>query len=130
MTWTSIDDDILMPHNVARHVLTGWALGQPKCEALSYHFNSIYEDDPTRAFVANVILDWTEELADAFSAADVSVDLSAPVTVSRRLAVYVFSNAGRVASFLSPSGPDSVFLAEPLYRSYRLDLLEMDSYRA
>ncbi len=129
-TWTLIDNDILMPHNVARHVLTGWSLGQPKSEALSYHLNSIYEDEPTRAIVANVILDQTEELTEAFSEADVIVDLSASVAASRRLAVDVVSNTRRVASFLSPSGTDSVFLAEPLDRSYRLDLLEMDYYRS
>ena len=128
--WTTIDDDIMMPHNVARHVLTGWSIGLPKSEALSHHINSIYEDDPTSAIVANVIQDENEELTTAFREAEVIVDLSASVAVSRRLAIDIASDARRVASFLSPSGRDSVFLAEPQDRSIRLDLLEMDYYRA
>ena len=128
--WTTIDDDILLPHNVARHVLTGWAIGFPKAEALSRHLNSIYEDDPTRSIIANVIHDKSDELDDAFRDAEGIVDLSASVAVSRKLAIDVKSNGRRIASFLSPSGRDSVMLAEPEDRSLRLDLIEMEYYRA
>lgn len=128
--WTTIDDDILLPHNVARHVLTGWAIGLPKAEALSRHLNSIYEDDPTRAIIANVIHDQSDELDGAFREAEGIVDLSASVAVSRKLAIDVESNGRRITSFLSPSGRDSVLLAEPEDRSLRLDLIEMDYYRA
>lgn len=128
--WTTIDDDTLLPHNVARHVLTGWAIGLPKAEALSRHLNSIYEDDPTRAIIANVIHDQSDELDDAFREAEGIVDLSASVAVSRKLAIDVESAGRRIASFLSPSGQDSVLLAEPEDRSMRLDLIEMEYYRA
>lgn len=97
--WTTIDDDILLPHNVARHVLTGWAIGIPKAEALSHHLNSIYEDDPTRAIIANVIHDQSDELDDVFREAEGIVDLSASVAVSRKLAIDVESDGRRITSF-------------------------------
>lgn len=128
--WTIVDGDVLLPHNVARHLLTRWEIGLPKADSLSRHLNSIYEDKPSSAIVADVLHSSSDELTTAFNEAGTIVDLSASVAVSRMLAVDVGSAARRVACFLSPSGKDSVLLAEPEDRSMRLDLIEMEYYRS
>ncbi len=128
--WTIVDGDVLLPHNVARHLLTRWEIGFPKADSLSRHLNSIYEDDPTNSIIADALQSNSDELIAAFNKAGTIVDLSASVAVSRKLAVDVGSSARRVACFLSPSGKDSVLLAEPEDRSLRLDLIEMEYYRS
>ena len=128
--WTVVDEDQLLPHNLARHVLPGRTIGRPKAELVAAYANSLFEDDIATSVVANVLTEKQEALGEIFGAADSILDMSASVTVARHLAAGVESQARRVSLFLSPHGWDLALIAEPADRSLRLDQLEMEYYRA
>jgi integrative and conjugative element protein (TIGR02256 family) len=131
--WVLVDDDPLMPHNVARHALTGSFIGWPKSEPVAEMANDVLADaTPFSALAADVLSpgERAEELATALREADVVLDLSASATVARKLACDADSQARRVSLFLTPTGKDLVLLAEDYQRQTRLDALEMQYYRA
>lgn len=128
--WTIVDSDHFLPHNVARHALTRWAVGTPKVLGVAHILNQLYEEDVAKAIVADVLRAPTDELVQALTEADIVLDLSASVAVARHLALDAATTARRVSLFLSPSGADLVLLAEPVDRDLRLDLIEMEYYRA
>jgi hypothetical protein len=131
--WTIIDDDLVLPHNLARHILTGSAIGFKKADGLAIIANSLTDDDPVhRALVADLLdpHDRAVEVATALAAADLIFDLSASVTVARALVHEVVSDARRISLFLNPSGTDLTLLAEDAARTVPLDSLEMQYYRA
>ncbi|HWD37205.1 MAG TPA: ThiF family adenylyltransferase [Fimbriimonas sp.] len=130
--WTLVDNDHLMPHNVARHALDVRFLGRNKAEALALIANANL-DGPEMAspLPVDVLLprDRRDELVAAFQSTEVLLDMSASVGVARVLAADVESSAKRVSVFLTPSGRDLVLLAEDADRKHRLDALEMQYYR-
>jgi len=131
--WTLIDNDVLLPHNLARHALTGLAVGYEKATALAHIVNEMFDDRPiAKAIGANIITpnkDTAEPLRVALAEADVILDMSASIPVARHLARDVESPARRVSLFLNPKGTDLVMLAEDEKRAARLDYLEMLYYR-
>jgi hypothetical protein len=131
--WTVIDDDFVLPHNVARHELTSNAVGLRKATALACWANSVLEDrNVVRPIVANVLEPraQADAVAAALSDADVIVDFSASVAVGRRLAADPQAKGRRISFFLNPTGTDLVLLAEDKARTSPLDSLEMLYYRA
>ena len=131
--WTVIDDDILLPHNLARHLLPGHFIGQPKAHSVSELANSL--SDGIGVFEPlSVNIFTTEkhkpELDKALKVADIILDMSASVAVARKLAHFIESNARRISLFMSPNGFDLVLIAEDAKRGIRLDHLEMQYYRA
>lgn len=127
-TWTLIDNDLLLGHNLSRHYLSGRYLGRPKVEALSEMLNETFEEATITYHVADVmdqpLSAWTPQLLTAV------IDLSASVAVGRYIAQDSSVSARRMSLFLNPAGSDLVLLAESADRGYRLDCLEMDYYRA
>lgn len=131
--WTVIDDDLLFPHNLARHALDGGALGYPKAHALAVFANSLIEGDSVmRSILADLIEpgDSKQAVDEAIAAADLILDMSASVAVARHLAHKPDITARRISVFLNPSGEDLVLLAEDAERSIPLDMVEMQYYRA
>lgn len=130
--WTVIDDDLLLPHNLARHALPAHAVGYPKATFLALTANHLTDDDHHRGIVADVLAPGPHaaEVVEALATADLIVDLSASVTVARALARDVTVGARRVSIFMNPSGSDLTLLAEDTSRSTPLDALEMQYYRA
>jgi integrative and conjugative element protein (TIGR02256 family) len=131
--WTLIDDDILFPHNLARHALHGGAEGYPKAHALASFANSLLSGDPIAKHVLADVLEpgkSSDEVEDSLKGADIILDMSASVTVARHLALAPEYPGRRVSLFLSPTGDDFVLLAEDDARSVRLDSVEMQYYRA
>ncbi len=130
--WTVIDQDDLLPHNLARHALDGPLVGHPKAPALAFRMNSLFMNTETATSISTDVLRPGEEagkLTTALGAADVLLDLSAAVAVARHLAA-AGSPARRISLFLSPSGEDLVLLSEDKSRMVRLDHLEMIYYLA
>lgn len=130
--WTIVDHDHLFPHNLARHALTGSALGQPKASSLAEQLNSMFASGATvQPVIANVLRPEREAstLEEAFTTCEAIVDASTSVAVARYLASDLPSSARRVSIFLNPSGSDLVVLAEDATRQHTLDLLEMQYYR-
>ena len=132
-TWTLVDHDILMPHNLARHALDGNYVGWNKAVAVALSANTIvYGTNLFRALPVNVLSPGrrTQELSNSLGEADVILDMSASVGVARMLAHDCDSTARRISLFLSPSGNDLVLIAEDKQRDITVDALEMQYYRA
>jgi hypothetical protein len=131
--WTVIDEDVVLPHNLARHALFGSALGRAKARALATMLNFTVDGEPiTEAIIADVLTPGpaAERVDGTFRDAEVILDMSASVTVARYLARDVNSAARRISLFLNPDGTDVVILAEDRARATRLDNLELQLYRS
>ncbi len=131
--WTVIDRDRLLPHNVARHALGEFGIGHHKALVLASVANRLTDDeDVFEPIVADVLSPGPEgAIIDArLGNADVVVDLAASVPVARYLAHEAPGSARRISMFLNPVGSDLVILAEDKARQTRLDMLEMQYYRA
>ncbi|MFN5908114.1 MAG: Mov34/MPN/PAD-1 family protein [Planctomyces sp.] len=128
--FTIVDDDDLLPHNLARHILPGFYVGWPKALALADYLNVTLEGQ-ARGVVANALSPSSQgRLQELYSIADLLLDLSASATVARHLSIDAESKARRVSAFLNPVGTDLVVLAEDKERSLTLDVLEVQYYRA
>ena len=129
--WTLIDGDTVLPHNVVRHRLGEQAVGTPK--ALALHYTSAVETphNPVERVFAEDFLSIGEnkEMLGACRDADLILDVSTSIAVSRCLAVDLESSARRASLFLNPSGRDAVMLMEDADRSFPLDALEAQYYR-
>jgi hypothetical protein len=131
--WTIIDHDRLLPHNAARHALGEIGVGHHKAIVLASVANRLMDDEPAfEAIVADVLAPGPQrqDIDDRFSNADLIVDLAASIPVARYLAAEAPGAARRVSFFLNPVGTDLVMLAEDRARHIRLDMLEMQYYRA
>jgi integrative and conjugative element protein (TIGR02256 family) len=131
--WTLVDNDRLLPHNLARHTLDGRAQGFFKAEYLSIVANDMIDDDPICDSInVDVLVPGEQEahLEENFNQADVIIDASASLAVARHIALDLPSTARRISAFFTPSGKATVVLAEDSERKLPLDLLEMQYYRA
>lgn len=131
--WSLIDDDVLLPHNCARHALSQAAVGIPKADAMKMQLDTILvEPIVERSLFADVLSAGAKEaeVNSALETADIILDFSASVPVARELALAVFAQCRRASAFLNPSGSSSIILCEDSQRLCRLDSLEMQYYRA
>ena len=131
-TWTVVDHDILLPHNLVRHALPATYVGIEKAGALAHFANGIVEEDGTvDSLGADVFTDpLPAELRTKFDATDITLDFSASVAVARWLALDAPGDSRRISVFLNPDGTDLVVMAEDQARSMRLDRIEAQYYRA
>ena len=130
--WSIVDDDLMMPHNVARHALTALAAGAPKVTGMKQMIEAVYEETVvTTTARINVLRPGAEEaaLTTILSEADVIFDCSADVAAARCIALDSPGPARRLSLFLSPDGEQMVMLMEDKNREIKLDALEMQFYR-
>jgi hypothetical protein len=129
--WTVIDDDRLLPHNLARHRLTGFFLGQWKASATANLMNDLFGCEVVGALCVDVLRpsDKREALDAATENAAAICDCTASVPVARAIAAGEVKARRAVSIFLNPSGDALVVLAEDDRRRCRLDWLEMQYYR-
>jgi integrative and conjugative element protein (TIGR02256 family) len=130
--WTLIDDDVLLPHNCARHFLGDWAVGKNKAEAMAEIGNAIFGDPTIVSFIPGNILTpqaYKSRINETLAGASVVLDMSASIAVARHLAE--LDNAAKnISIFITPNGKCLVVMAEDKERTIRLDWLEMLHYRA
>jgi hypothetical protein len=129
--WAVIDNDRLLPHNLARHSLGTKSVGQRKAEAVCERANNLFvEGKVATPIVANVLSPGSKsEVERAFARATAVLDCSASVPVARTLALAELGSKRAVSVFLNPSADALVCLAEDEQRACRLDWLEMQYYR-
>jgi integrative and conjugative element protein (TIGR02256 family) len=131
--WTIVDDDRVLPHNLARHALIA-GIGMCKASVLAHHLNSIMPDEPAPEWIVADVLSPTEEMGkeldEKLRKAELILDLSASVSVARHLAHQKAYPGRRVSLFLNPNGSDLVCLVEDAERKIPLDQLEVQYYRA
>jgi molybdopterin/thiamine biosynthesis adenylyltransferase len=112
--WTIVDDDHLMPHNLARHALYPIDVGRPKVVGLAHRIHALL-DDPVTFLEANFLhppIELAAKLDEAIAKADVIIDASASVAVSRRLADLPRPGARRLSVFFNPAGTAVILLVE------------------
>ncbi|MGU3557955.1 ThiF family adenylyltransferase [Methylobacterium radiotolerans] len=133
--WTLVDDDRLLPHNLARHTLRTQQVGLRKVNALKDRLNSIFSPVGDRVVSAaigcNVLRPGShrDELQAALADAEIIIDATASVAASRHLAD--LGGAGRrVSVFFNPSAEAAVVLVESADRAVGLRDLEAQYYRA
>ena len=131
-SWTLMDNDHLLPHNVARHELPEPAVGFPKALAMQMLGNDIMEDRVVSdAIVADILRPGAkrEQIQTALKSAALIIDFSASIPVARHLAS-IDLGVRRVSAFLNSHATDLILLAEDTDRRLPLDCLEMQYYRA
>lgn len=128
--WTLVDEDFLLPHNLARHALTPAQLGQAKADAVAAEICALLGPDAASAIVTDAIGpdDVSQRWPTVLSETDFIIDASASVSVARWLAIDAQHGAPASSCFLNPSGTDAVVLSEGDARSPRLDHLEISYY--
>ena len=126
-SWTVVDDDHLLPHNLARHTGRHADVTKNKAGLITGNLNAVYdcESPISTAIGANVFSGEPERfrIDEALRGADLIIDASASVLVGRFLSDHDAS-ARRVSIFFTPSGNGAVLLAEPEDRSLTLRDLE------
>ena len=130
--WTLVDDDTLSPHNVVRHRLGEFAVGQPKATALECFSHFATPHNPIEhTFAADVLsIESNPQMLATLRDADLILDVSTSIAVARFLGRTLDVPARRATLFLSPDGRDAVMLMEDAERSWSLDALEAQYYRA
>lgn len=127
--WDIVDKDFLLPHNLARHGLSSAHQGGSKATGLAYEVAHLLGPESARGLVFDVFEASEQLISEILPAADMVVDATASVMVSRMLA-FTDTKAPAVSCFLNPAGRDLVMLVEDQARSTRLDHLEMEYYWA
>jgi hypothetical protein len=130
--WRFVDEDVFLPHNTVRHVLGDACVGFYKAQALRWTAELLVPYNAPRDAISANAMDFArnELLAQAFKEADMILDASTSLAVARALARDVDTRARLVSAFLTPSGKDSAIMIESADRTYRLDALEQQYYRA
>lgn len=129
--WTVVDDDYLLPHNLARHTLFAADIGAPKADALAHRLSGLL-GEPAAAIACNVLKP-DDQVAPRLNAAqkdaDIIIDASASVAVSRYLSDLPDVTARRACAFFNPAGSSVVLLAESADRALTLRDLEAQYHR-
>ena len=127
-SWTLIDNDCMLPHNLSRHALDGCAAGYSKARALSVVANTIIDGESIADFIIADVLSPKknkERVAEVMESAEVIIDVSTSIAVERFISRDKPLTARSVSIFLNPSGTDSVLLIEDSKRTSKLDNIEM-----
>ncbi|MFF2533775.1 ThiF family adenylyltransferase [Brevibacillus sp. NPDC058079] len=129
-SWTLVDNDFLLPHNLARHGLHSIYVGVNKAVALQQYVSTLLNDGQSiQAFNKDIIISSEEDaLKQRLDQADIILDISTSIAVARHLALDVSSNSRRLSMFMNPVGYDVVVLAEDTLRNTTLDYVEMLYY--
>lgn len=127
--WTFVDPDQVLTHNIPRHICIDEQLGLPKADAVQQIAEQIYPNNPVPLSIVGNITDSNDQLSQAFSNANLLVDVTTTFYAPRDLSSR--ENVPRIASlFLTPSGNACVMLLEDSDRTIRASSLEGQYYRA
>ena len=126
--WNIIDNDIILPHNLARHQANRFGIGKSKVEFMSEYINqAVY---PSENIVKPYKLDFLKspkEIKKPILESDYIIDISTSISVERYLASN-FQEKRKFSAFLNPNGNDLVLLSEGRTTT-SLDLIEFQYYK-
>lgn len=128
-SWTIIDNDVLLPHNLARHALSGIFVGHPKAFGLKLLLERNVLGCTAENIVADVLepSEHTEKIDLALHSADIILDAAASVPVSRYLCDFS-ATARRASFFFNPAGTAAVLMVENEERTVDLRIIEAEFY--
>ena len=125
--WTIIDDDRLLPHNLARHIARNDQTSRHKAGILADYLNTTLagEDAVAQSVLANLFATGERgaAISEALAGADLIIDATASVLAARYLSDHK-AQARRLSTFFNPSGEAAILLAEPGSRALTLRDLE------
>ena len=125
-----VDDDRLLPHNLARHALGSSSIGLPKAEAPAGELSELV-GTPVVAICADVLSPGEKGVKSwrsRFKSADLIIDASASVAVARHLSDLP-GQSRRISAFFNPAGTAAIVLAESADRTITLRDLEAQYHR-
>jgi integrative and conjugative element protein (TIGR02256 family) len=130
--WKLIDEDIFLPHNAARHILSSLCSGYSKINVCRNYFNNtideILVDEALCIDILNPNQNEKDKLLNIMKDQKFIFDFSASIAVSRYLANNdIFTRT--LSAYLTPDGKNLIIATEDEKREFRLDWLEMLHYR-
>ncbi len=131
LAWTVIDCDILLPHNTVRHALHFDDIGTQKANALANKISGVLDErvEPICCNLFHPDSGSHDRLEKAFKDAEIIIDTSASVAMSRHLCDLHNVHARRICAFFNPAGTSAVLMVENTSRSITLRDLEAQYYR-
>ncbi|KAB2928738.1 MAG: hypothetical protein F9K24_21680 [Leptonema illini] len=129
-TWTIIDPDHIKPHNLARHTAFASQAGQYKVDAIRSMDAALWgeQKQPVKTIAGSALLFEDNEVEAALTSAELIIDVTTTLDYPREHGSNAKLPRG-ISVFLTPSGRDSVLMAEDQNREYRLDEIEPQYYR-
>ncbi|OSQ42806.1 ThiF family adenylyltransferase [Thalassospira alkalitolerans] len=121
-----IDDDILLPHNLARHTALREDIGKHKSNIAAQRVFGILQGSSAKTIVADIETqnsDLRPQVDACLDSAEIIIDATASVSAARFLSDHQ-SKARRASVFFNPAGTAGVLLVEPSDRSICLRDLE------
>ena len=121
-----IDDDLLLPHNLARHTALRDDVGKHKANIAAQRVFGVLQGCTSKAIVADIETKdpaLRTQIDECLDFADIVIDATASVSAARFLSDHR-SKARRASVFFNPAGTAGVLLIEPSDRSIRLRDLE------
>lgn len=129
--WTVIDNDRVLPHNLARHIARKPDVTAGKAALVAAAINQTLDSDSIVAtYISADVMTKGESRAyvdEALNGADIIIDATASLCAGRFLSDHP-SSARRVSAFFNPTGTDGVILVEPEDRHLTLRDLEAQYY--
>ena len=131
--WTVIDDDRLLPHNLARHIARKGDVRTEKALLVANKLSATLDDAPpiARPLCANLTTEDPParlEIDKALQDADLIIDATASLVAERYLSDHP-AKARRSSIFFNPAGDAAVLLVESTDRSLTLRELEAQYLR-
>ncbi len=121
---TIVDDDIFAPHNLARHVLRGPALGNSKTAMLSDDLRAIRADLCIETISEKISTTQpSETLNEALATSDRILDFTASLGASRTISA-ISQRSRAISAFFNPAGSSVVVLQEDASKTLDLATLE------
>jgi integrative and conjugative element protein (TIGR02256 family) len=130
-TWTVVDNDIVLPHNLVRQIHVDRLVGLSKDGATAVMLDSILAEGGNVSIRADFLRPGVQESAirEALAAADLVIDFSASPAVLGALGDDDAVSRG-ASIFFNPDGRDLVVFAEARDRAIRLDEIEAQYFLA
>lgn len=131
-SWDYVDDDLVRPHNLVRHLSTVGGVGWPKSQVVNEMLSGLFSsgsENKSLAHVKKLDSDDIEWMKKFVFNKKIIVDATTTLYVPRDLSV--IDEVPRVVTiFITPSGMSSAMLLEDEKREIRGFSLEAQYYRA